>query len=87
VLAGHLLLQEVKGLLVSVQLTTEALSLEGVVDVKAAKSGELSLARPFLMLSRSHLILHALREHASHSAAAEAGSDVRAHSTAATKSS
>jgi hypothetical protein len=69
---GHLLLQKLKGLLVSVELATEALSLEGVVDVETAKSSELTLARPVLVFSRPHLVLHALREHARHSAAAEA---------------
>jgi hypothetical protein len=46
---GHLLLQKFERLLVSVELATEALSLEGVVDVEAAKSSELSLASPVLV--------------------------------------
>jgi hypothetical protein len=86
VLAGHLLLQKLEGLLVSVELATEALSLEGVVDVEAAKSGKLSLARSVLVFSRPHLVLHALGEHARHSAAAKAGSDMGAHSTTASES-
>jgi hypothetical protein len=65
VLASHLLLQELHCLLVAVELATEALSLEGIVDIETTKSGELSLAGPILeMVSWPHLVLHALGEHA-----------------------
>ena len=83
-LTGELILQE----LVAIVLTAKALSLERIIHIESSQSSELGLSRSVLMLvALSHLILHALREHARHSAAAEAGADVRAHSATATKAS
>jgi uncharacterized membrane protein len=83
-LSSQLLLQE----LVAIMLATKALTLERVVHVESSQSSELRLSRSVIMLiALSHLILHALREHARHSAAAKAGANVRAHSTTATQAS
>jgi hypothetical protein len=87
-LASQLLLQELKSLLVAIELATEALSLERVVYVEPSQSSELCLSRPiFVLVALSHLILHALGEHARHSAAAKTGADVRAHRVTATQTS
>jgi hypothetical protein len=83
-LASHLLLQK----LVAIMLTSKALPLEWVVHIESAQSSELCLSRSLLVLiALAHLILHALREHARHSAAAKAGADVRTHSATATQAS
>ena len=71
--------------------------LVGTVErVSRANAGEREIAiRPavdfshvdIVLIALSHLVLHTLREHARHSAAAEAGADVRAHSATTTQAS
>jgi hypothetical protein len=69
-------------------LATKALTLERVVHIETCQSSKLRLSRSVVVLiALSHLVLHTLREHARHSAAAEAGADVRAHSATTTQAS